>query len=98
MFASPPNGLVIVDRDHFQEFLEAPEDRLSFSLALVKGGAFDYGFRGNIRNLYHSDVIRNQLTQSLGIKMPDVIDELNSAFAEHLDPIITDGIAAAICC
>lgn len=92
MLAQDSAGLVVIDRDHFQELFEAPEDQLSFNLALIKGGAFDYGFHGNVRNAYHADVIRNQLTQSLGGKMPDIVDELNAAFADELESIITDGI------
>lgn len=83
---------MVVDRDHFQELFHAPEDLLSFNQSLVRGGNFNYGFRGNILNPYHADVIRNQLTQNIQAKMADIVDELNAAFADELEPIITDGI------
>jgi len=92
MLAFSSGGLVVVDRDHFQELLDAPEDRLSFNLAMVKGGSFDYAFRSNIRNPYHIELIRNQLTHSIGIKMSDIIDELNASFAEEIEQSITEGI------
>ena len=92
MLASGSDGLVVVDRAHFQELFDAPEDRLSFNLALIKSGAFDYAFRSNIRNPYHVELIRNQLTQSIGTKMSDVMDELNASFDEEIEPFITEGI------
>lgn len=91
MLAFGGDGLVVVDRAHFQEFLDAPEDRLSFNLALVKGGLFDYAFHSNIRNSYHIELIRNQLTQSLAAKMSDVLDELNASFDEEIEPFIGEG-------
>jgi hypothetical protein len=92
MLAFGGDGLVVVDRAHFQELLDAPEDRLSFNLSLVKGGSFDYAFHSNIRNSYHIELIRNRLTQNLGTKMSDIMDELNTAFAEEIEPFIGEGI------
>ena len=83
--------MVVVDRDHFQELLEAPEDRLSFTQTLIREGHFDYGFTGNLLNSYHADIIRNQLTQNIQAKMPDIVDEVNAGFADELEPIITNG-------
>ena len=89
---------MVVDRDHFQELFDGPEDRLSFGQSLIRVGHFDYGFNGNILNSYHADVIRNQLTQNIQAKMPDIVDEVNAGFANELEPIITEGIGCLRLC
>jgi hypothetical protein len=83
--------LVVVDRDHFQELFDAPEDRLSFGQSLIRANHFDYGFNGNVLNSYHAEVIRNRLTQNIQAKMPDIIDEVNAGFEDELEPTITNG-------
>lgn len=83
---------MLIDRDHFHELFEAPEDRLSFNKAALRRGYFNYAFKADILNTYHVDIIRNQLTQNLQAKMSDIVDELNASFADEFDRFITDGI------
>jgi hypothetical protein len=49
-----------------------------------------YTFTGNIYNLYHVPVIRNQLTRGISAFMPDVAEEMQVAFADGIDSQLND--------
>ena len=80
-----------MDREHVKEFFDAPGDTLGFFEALFDDMDFRYTLKGDIYNLYHARVIRNQLAQNIPSLMPQIIDELKSALSEELDPFISNG-------
>jgi hypothetical protein len=59
--------------------------------AIVEEGDFGYGFHGNPRDPYHVGAIRHQLTQCIGSRMPEMVEEINAALADDFDSIVTDG-------
>lgn len=50
-----------------------------------------YTSRASIYNPLHVHVIRNQLTQQIASKMPDIMDELATVVGEDLDLIAGEG-------
>jgi hypothetical protein len=55
------------------------------------GNDFRYTSRASIYNPLHVHVIRNQLTQQIASKMPDIMDELATVVSEDLDLIAGEG-------
>ena len=91
MLMGYPLGLIVVDRDHIKEILEAPATHLDLMEALVQFMDFRYLFRGNVYDLYHGRVARNQLTQSLAALIPHIVDELTAALGDEIDTLLGNG-------
>jgi hypothetical protein len=77
-----PSGVVVVDRQHIKELFSAPSASLGFFEAVIEDIDFRYTLPGDVHNLYHVKVIRNQLTQNIAAMMPGVAEELVSVFDE----------------
>lgn len=88
------SGMVVVDHSHLKEFLEAPEDHVSFSIAFNDGFNLPYLFHGDPRDDYHTRVIRGKMTKNISSSIPALVDELNAIFAEDSDfqSILSTGI------
>src|SRR5271169_5339539 len=91
MSMSNPTGLIVVDHAHLKEFFEADDKILSNIEGILVDHDFRYTFRASIYNSLHVHVIRNQLTQQIASKMPDIIDELATVLGEDLDRIAGEG-------
>jgi hypothetical protein len=91
MLSSHPSGLVVVDRAHVKELFSAPDTELNFLEAKLEHLDFRYVFNINVRDDWHIDIIRNQLTQKLSALMPVIVDELTATFSDELEGVVTKG-------
>lgn len=87
-----PSGLIIVDRAHLNEFYNAPKETLNFVEATLVSRDFRYILGSNTSERYHIAVVRGQFTQNLSALSGPVVDELNAALVDELDPLLKDGI------
>ena len=55
------------------------------------------GLRAN-PDFYHINVIRTTLTRNIGIKFPDILDEISTAFNEHIPASGGEYDAWFFCC
>jgi hypothetical protein len=83
-----PAGVVVIDRGHLREYFEDSERNLSFFEAAVEDMDFENTLPGNIRNLYHVPVIRNQLTQNIARILPILAEELGDALKVEIEPLL----------
>ena len=75
----------MVDRDHLQELLHAPNNELNFIEAIFEDADYRYIFPGDSYNMYHSHVIRTRLTQNIPSLIPDMVDEMTAAFGDEVE-------------
>ncbi|PVF95398.1 putative cycloheximide-inducible protein CIP70 [Serendipita vermifera] len=74
---------ILVQKQFVDEVLRAPDDVLSFHEATVDMVQMRYTFGAEIEETtYHHSAIRNQLTRSLGVVLPDVHKEIEIALEE----------------
>ena len=69
---------------------DAPPDVISFHQDVNEGLELAYTFHKGMEDGYHIPVVRGKLTRNIGTNFPDVLDELQAAFAEELAEV-TDG-------
>ena len=79
-----------MDRDHLKELYDAPDSSLNFFEAALEDLDFRYTFSGNSYNLYHVPVVRNQLTRGITTLMPAIAEEIECAFSDDIDPLLSD--------
>ena len=82
--------MIVVDRDHLKELYDAPNSSLNFLEAALEDLDFRYTFSGNMYNLYHIPVIRNQLTRGMTKFIPATAEEMEGAFRDNIDPLLSD--------
>ncbi|KAF9244079.1 cytochrome P450 [Melanogaster broomeanus] len=85
--ANKYSWLVIVSgRQYLEEIRRSSEDHLSFMAATNDALKLEYTMGHDIHyKPYHIQIIRSQLTRSLGVLYPDIRDEVVTAFEEILD-------------
>ena len=92
MLPCHPPGLVVLGRQQMKELFDAPDDIFNFLDALLETLDLTHNvFKGDIFNVWHHAVVRNQLTQSITAATPMLVDELAAAIKDELDSVITEG-------
>ena len=82
-----------MNRDHLQEFFDAPETSISFIKALSDALGLRYSFMKEMAtDRYHTIVVKNHLSRHIPELMPVIVDELTAAFNDELD--VGDGFSA----
>jgi hypothetical protein len=69
---------------------DAPVDVISFHHDVKHTLELEYTFHKHMEDSYHVPVVRGKLTQNIGTMVPDILDEMQAAFADELAGI-TDG-------
>ena len=76
--------MVVVDRNHLQEFYNALESEISFRKRISDTLQMKYTFNPSTAvNHYHVGVIRTHLSKYLQDLMPEIVDEIGSAFEDE---------------
>jgi len=86
-----PFGIVVVDRSHLKELFDDAGRSFNFFEAALEDLDFEATLGGDVHNLYHVPIIRNQLTQNISWMLPSLADELNSTFGDIIDTTVSDG-------
>jgi len=82
----------VIDRNHLREFFDAPETALSFKQATAQKFQIQHIYHKNMtKDIYHTPVLRNKLTQNIAVLMDDMLDEISHAFGVSFP--LTDGTA-----
>ena len=85
--------MVVVNRGLLKEYFDAPETTLSFLKATADYLQVEHIYHDNMRkDDYHLPVVRQKLTQNIGVMMPDVVDEIESCFNDEFP--MSNGICA----
>lgn len=86
----PDFTYVVVPREYLKELYSAPEDIVSFNAPVVESLAVRYTFQDSVAdNQYHVAVVRTDLNRHLPEIMPEILDEVQAAMADHIP--LTDG-------
>lgn len=86
-----PFGVVVVDRSHLKELFDDLGRSFNFLAAALEDLDFEATLSGDVHNLYHIPIIRNQLTQNISRILPSLADELDSAFGDIIDTTVSEG-------
>jgi hypothetical protein len=79
----PGGNFVLVDKTHYKELFDAPEEKLSFVSNVSKGLELSYTFNKEIAvDHYHAVVTKVQLTRHIPELMPVIVDELLASFGD----------------
>lgn len=80
-----------MDRDHIKDLLYAPEDTLSFAAATAILLQTKHTFYPELSSdIWHTPVVRTQLTQRLPALITTITDELEAALVDFIP--LTEGI------
>lgn len=81
----------MVDRSHLKEYFDDSEKSFDFISAALEDIDFEHTLSGDIHNIYHIPVIRNQLTQNIVKLTPIIAEELDVAFESEIGSLLGDG-------
>jgi len=81
---------VLVDKSHFKELFDAPEDKLSFVKNSSRSLQMRYAFGKEAAvDHYHAIVVKMQLSRHIPELMPVIVDELHAACADSFKDVGT---------
>ena len=81
---------MLVDKTHFKELFDAPEDQVSFIKNSSRGLQVKYTFSEEVAvDHYHAIVTKMQLSRHIPELMPVIVDELHAAFADSFKDVGT---------
>ena len=81
---------MLVDKSHFKELFDAPEDQISFVKSSSRNLQMRYTFgKDSAANHYHATVVKMQLSRHIPELMPVIVDELQAACADSFKDVGT---------
>lgn len=79
----PGRDMILVDKTHYKELFDAPEEKLSFVSNASTGLELQHTFNKEIAvDHYHAWVTKVQLTRHIPELMPAIVDELLASFGD----------------
>ena len=84
--------MIIVDRKSYDDLFSATDRDLHFIHATLQDFDFTAVFKADIHNPTHTNVVRHDLNGAIPSITPAIVEEVNVAIDEMLDPVIDRGM------